>query len=210
MSGCPRPFGSAEQIDRSFLDAVVRQVSDYDFVSGNAPILSGCFPISAGAFVGPDAQPLKDDTLRPDAERDGRVAFATGLNEHPVGLVQEPAQVRLRVLLARGVVRVVWVAEVKERREQERHAAPAREPEPTQNRERIRESCGVDGIERTIVPVRIPPHRWADGIARRREALPAPVRQKRKRFQDVAACREVQRGILHHRKMTCHLGERGA
>ena len=109
--------------------------------------------------------------------------------------VQQPAQVRLRVLRAGAVVRVGRVAEVQERREQERHPAAPREPQPARDRERVRERRGVDRVERAGVPVRVPPHRRADRVARRRQALPGAMRQQRQRLEDVAASGEVQGSV---------------
>jgi len=85
--GRPHPFGGAEQIDRSFLGTVVRQVPDHDFAFGNAPSRSCRLTIAAGALIGLDTQPLKDHSIREGTELNGGGVFARRLNEHAVGLL---------------------------------------------------------------------------------------------------------------------------
>ena len=180
LSHRPCPFRRAKQIDGSFLRAVVREVPDRDFARRNSPRSPCGFAVpTRRAFARLDSQALSTTRLGRNAERDGGIAFGPRLNEHAIGLVQQPAEVRLGVLPACGVVRVGRVAQVQERREQERHAAPAGEPQPACDWERVRERGCVDRVERAGVPVRVAPHRGADRVTRRGEALPVTVRQQR-------------------------------
>ena len=84
------------------------------------------------------------------------------------------------------------VAEVQERREQERHAAPPGQPQPARDRERVRERGRVDGVERAVVAARVAPHRRADRVARRVRHCQRAQRDERERLEDVAPAGEAQ------------------
>lgn len=100
------------------------------------------------------------------AEIDDGLAFQFRLHEDAVGLLQQPTQGRPRVLFARAVVWIVRIAEVQERREEERHVLLSRETKAAHDREGVGESRRVNGVERAVESAGVPPHRRADRIAR--------------------------------------------
>ena len=145
--------------------------------------------------AGSTPSPCRTSLLGRTPSADHRVAFAARLHEHAVGLPQQPAQVRRGVLPAGAVVRVGRVAEVQERREEERHAAPraSRSPQAIGN-----EYGNAVAWTASSGPSKRPASRHIAGqigLHGSGQALPAAERDERRGLQDVAAARESAVGV---------------
>jgi hypothetical protein len=157
-------------------------VPDHHLFGRDPPGVARERAIAAGALGRFNAESLKVNAVGANAERFHHRALALGLDEDAVGLPQEPGEVRSGVLPERAVARVVGIAPVKERRDEEQYAASACQTQRAVDRKGIWEGGRVDGIEGAVVAPGVAPHRWADGVTGRGQALQRPDRDERGGF----------------------------
>ena len=176
-TACPAahdPFRGAQQIDRALLDAVVRQMPDHDLVRHSCPTRraarSRLPPVHSPRI---DAQPLQMHALCPARRVDNarRVRRASARTRHRPAAA---ATCRCGAVYCRRVRSCGSSGSPRCRNGVRKNGTPRRRASrrPHSDRERIRERGGVDGVERAVVAAGVAPHRRADRVARRGEALP--------------------------------------
>ncbi len=194
----PQERRRPQQIDRPLLLAVVRQMSDHDLLGLGGPGAARPGAVPAGTLGGVHAQPLQDDARGGHAAVEEGVAFALGLHEDHGGGVDQREQGRRSVGAARAVGGVARVAEVQERRQQERHAQPPRQPQAADDRPGVGERRRVNDVEGAVQAAHVAPHRPGDRVAAQRHAAQRPPRQQRQGLEDVAPGGTVPERVTAH------------
>src|SRR5438094_746761 len=98
-----------------------------------------------GNAVGPGFQ--QDELFLIDSTPEQLFSFEVGLNENSIGLLNQGHESRSREFFSRSVVGILWIAQMQERRKQERHAEPSRQAQAASDRPGIRESRGMDYVK---------------------------------------------------------------
>jgi len=193
LARAPQQLGRLQQIHAALLLTVIGEVADDDIFGRKSPRLAGSNAVAACAFRDVHAKTLKNDPLGWDAVLDQRRAFARCLSENDSGGLRQRHHGRGRAGTASLIAPTQRIAQVEKGRQKERHAQALRQTAGAKDREGVRKRGSVNHVEMSAEATGGTPHVPGEGIARDRQALPAPLGKQRQRLEQPAPAAKAKR-----------------
>ena len=195
LAALPGDLRGAEQIDRAFLNTVVRQMANNNLVCCDAPLSANPQTVAARTFRRIDTHAEEHQFLIGQTAIQQRGPLQFCLDENPICRAKQEEQRRRKIGPTHSILRIVRIAQVQKRSDQERHAQAACASQTAGNWPSVRKRRGMNEIKSFMRATGIGPHTGGDRIARQCQTLPHPPGQQRERLEEVTPSRPAPQRI---------------